>query len=130
VTTNVLFVCEHGSAKSVVAAAHFDRLAKQRGLSASAFSRGTSPDDEIHPAALRGLERDHLVPREPRPLPLTQEDLDSASSVITFCDIPSTLAPRGAVQRWSVAPISEDYEASRTAILEQIERLLAGESPG
>ena len=28
----IVFVCEHGSAKSVVAAAHFDRLAGERGL--------------------------------------------------------------------------------------------------
>ena len=27
----ILFVCEHGAAKSVIAAAYFDKLAKERG---------------------------------------------------------------------------------------------------
>lgn len=45
----VLFVCEHGSAKSVVAAAHFNRLAEQRGLPFHAISRGTAPDEEMAP---------------------------------------------------------------------------------
>lgn len=27
----VLFVCEHGAAKSVIAAAHFNKIAKERG---------------------------------------------------------------------------------------------------
>ena len=37
----ILFVCEHGSAKSVVAAAHFNQIATARGLPFRAISRGT-----------------------------------------------------------------------------------------
>src|SRR5688572_249911 len=48
----VLFVCEHGSAKSVVAAAHFNRIAADRGLPFRAISRGTAPDPEMAPAAV------------------------------------------------------------------------------
>ncbi|MGH9334858.1 MAG: hypothetical protein ACRD21_14045, partial [Vicinamibacteria bacterium] len=40
----VVFVCEHGAAKSVIAAAHFNRLAKERELPFRAISRGTVPD--------------------------------------------------------------------------------------
>src|SRR4029453_17394056 len=43
----VLFVCLHGAAKSVVAAAHFRRLASARGLSISAVAAGTEPDAEV-----------------------------------------------------------------------------------
>ena len=33
----VVFVCEHGAAKSVVAAAHFNRMARERGLAVRAI---------------------------------------------------------------------------------------------
>ncbi len=39
----VVFVCEHGSAKSVIAAAFFDKLARERGLTLRAVARGTQP---------------------------------------------------------------------------------------
>src|SRR5262250_858896 len=46
-TPRVLFVCLHGAAKSVVAAAHFRRLAAARGLSMDAVAAGTEPDPEL-----------------------------------------------------------------------------------
>jgi hypothetical protein len=38
-TPTILFVCEHGAAKSVIAAAYFDKLAKERGLNYRAVFR-------------------------------------------------------------------------------------------
>jgi hypothetical protein len=52
----LVFVCEHGSAKGIVAAAHFNRLAAERGLMLRAIARGTDPDDEIAPNAARGRD--------------------------------------------------------------------------
>ena len=78
----------------------------------------------MHPAALRGLEQDGLQPEDAEPKLLTQEDLERAASVIVFCELPSSLTPRSAVLRWSVPPISEDYSASRSAIVGEIERFL------
>ena len=46
---SVLFVCLHGAAKSVLAAADFERLAAERGLAITADSAGTEPDPEIAP---------------------------------------------------------------------------------
>ena len=60
----VIFVCEHGSAKSVVAAAHFNKLAKERNLPVRAISRGTNPDEEIAPIAASGLQADGLAAGE------------------------------------------------------------------
>lgn len=40
----VVFVCEHGSAKSVIAAAEFKRMAKEKGLDLNILARGTNPD--------------------------------------------------------------------------------------
>ena len=120
----ILFVCEHGSAKSVVAAAHFNRIAAARGLPFRAISRGTVPDAEMAPAAVEGLLGDGLKPGDPAPTKLEQPDLDSAVRVVTFCALPPGLQARSPVEQWEVPPVSTEYAASREAMLVQIERLL------
>jgi pyruvate/2-oxoglutarate dehydrogenase complex dihydrolipoamide acyltransferase (E2) component len=60
-TPVIVFVCEHGAAKSVMAAAHFNKLARERGLNLRAVARGTSPDKEIAPKAALGLQADGLT---------------------------------------------------------------------
>jgi protein-tyrosine-phosphatase len=119
----VLFVCEHGSAKSVVAAAHFNRLAKERGLPFHAVSRGTSPDPVNHPAAVNGLDGDNLRPQA-SPQLLSLADIEAAASIVAFCDLPPEYAVDASSQVWSVPPVSEDYAASRDAIVSRILRLL------
>jgi protein-tyrosine-phosphatase len=121
----VLFVCEHGSAKSVVAAAHFNRLAAARGLPFRAISRGTAPNAEMAPAAVAGLRGDGLKPGEPIPVKLEQRDLDAAIRVVTFCALPPDLQVMSPIELWEVPPVSTDYAASRDAMLQQIERLLS-----
>ena len=120
----VLFVCEHGSAKSVVAAAHFNQLAAARGLPFRAISRGTEPDAEMAPAAVEGLRGDGLKPEDPAPSKLEQADLDAAVRVVTFCALPSRLQTKSPVDQWEVPPVSTEYAASREAMLARIERLL------
>ncbi|HEX5717021.1 MAG TPA: hypothetical protein VF179_12730 [Thermoanaerobaculia bacterium] len=120
----ILFVCEHGSAKSVVAAAHFNQLAAARGLPFRAISRGTVPDAEMAPAAVKGLLGDGLKPDEPVPSKLQQTDLDAAVRVVTFCALPPELQVRSPVEQWEVPPVSTEYAASREAMRLQIERLL------
>jgi len=120
----VLFVCEHGSAKSVVAAAHFNRLAADRGLPFRAISRGTVPDAEMAPAAVQGLLADGLKPDDPAPTKLTQSDLATAIRVVTFCDLPPDLEVAIPIERWEVPPVSTEYPRSRDAMLEHIEQLL------
>jgi protein-tyrosine-phosphatase len=120
----ILFICEHGSAKSVVAAAHFNRLAADRGLPFRAIARGTVPDAELAPAAVKGLLGDGLKPADPTPAQLEQSDLDAAVRVITFCDLPPELQVVSPVERWEVAPVSTEYARSRDAMLTHIEQLL------
>lgn len=125
----VLFVCEHGSAKSVVAAAHFNRIAAERGLPFRAVSRGTVPDPEMAPAAVKGLLEEGLKPTDPAPIKLTQSDLDTAARVVTFCDLPADLKAATPVERWEVPPVSTEYVKSREAMLGLMERLLLELAP-
>jgi protein-tyrosine-phosphatase len=57
----VLFVCEHGAAKSIIAVAHFNKLAKERGLPHRAVARGTHPDPTFAPKAISGLKAEGLT---------------------------------------------------------------------
>ena len=119
----VLFICEHGSAKSVVAAAHFNRLAEERGLPLRAISRGTDPDAALHPAAVAGLAADGLRPGA-EPTALAAEDLAAATRVVAFSTLPPPYASSRAVEVWSVPPVSEDYELARGSIVDRVSRLI------
>ncbi len=121
----VLFVCEHGSAKSVVAAAHFNKLARERNLNVRAISRGTNPDEEMPLKITQGLETEGLTAGEPKPKMLSKDDVAGASRVVTFCDLPEGFNQLAPVEQWNdVPPISEDYEKSRDVMLVHINQLL------
>jgi protein-tyrosine-phosphatase len=122
--SRVLFVCQHGAAKSVVGAAHFRRLAAARGLQIDAAAAGTEPDAELAPKAVKGLAGDGLAPAPARPRPVTLYDLETASRVVSFgCDV---TPKRGVVvDQWDVPAISDGYEAARDRIVERVERLVA-----
>ena len=121
----VLFVCEHGSAKSVVAAAHFNRLAKEMNLALRAISRGTDPDEKIAPGALKGLRVDGLEINGERPERLSEVDLDGAIRVVAFCQLPEAYSITEAVEQWNdIPPVSEDYDKAREAIIGRIRDLL------
>jgi len=125
-TPTVLFVCLHGSAKSVIAAEHFRRLAAARGIHVDALSSGTEPDSEIPPKVVQGLLADGIDVRGCRPHRVTRADLESASRVVTFgCEL-GDLAPSGlAVERWDDVPlVSEDFARARDAIVTRVSRLL------
>ncbi len=120
----VLFVCLHGAAKSVVAAAQFRRLAAARGVAADAVAAGTDPDPELAPAAVKGLAGDGLPATPARPRPVTLYDLDSAGRVVSFgCEVAPSKGQR--VEQWDVPAVSDGYAAARDRIVANVERLVA-----
>jgi len=57
----VVFVCEHGAAKSVIATTDFNKIAAERGLHARAVYRRINPQTRNHTKAARpGLLLDVL----------------------------------------------------------------------
>ena len=119
----VLFVCLHGAAKSVVGAAHFRRLAAARGLQIDAAAAGTEPDENLGPAAVKGLAAEGLTPVPSRPRPITLYDLDTATRVVSFgCEV----SPKhGGVEQWDAPNVSDGYEPARDRIVANVERLVA-----
>lgn len=122
----IIFVCEHGAAKSVIAAAYFNQLASQMGLDMRAVGRGTHPDEELSPQTLRGLSEEGLTPTESVPQKLTVTELRSAQRVITFCDLPAEYPQQMPSERWEdVPPVSKNYETARDAIVGHIHQMLS-----
>ncbi|MBA4056850.1 MAG: hypothetical protein C0490_19205, partial [Marivirga sp.] len=55
-SNKIVFVCEHGAAKSVIAADYFNKLAKERGLPWEAVCRATAPDSTLNAGTRAGLK--------------------------------------------------------------------------
>ena len=124
-TKTVLFVCLHGAAKSVLAAADFERLARERGLDARAASAGTEPDPEIAPRVLAELRAEGVDLRGRRPQRVTRADVERAWRVVAFaCDLGELAAAGPRVEQWEVPAVGEDFGKARAAIEARLVRLL------
>ena len=121
----LIFVCEHGAAKSIIAATYFNKLASERNLDVRAIARGTNPDQELSPKTLEGLRQDKLTSIESAPQRLTRAEVDSAQRIISFCELPKEYQGKASIEQWdNIPPVSENYEIARDAILEKLNTLL------
>jgi arsenate reductase (thioredoxin) len=119
----VLFVCEHGAAKSVIAAAHFNKLAKERGLPHRAIARGTNPDPIVSPKVVSGLQSEGLTVAREKPKLVADNEVTGATRIITLgCKLPQ----KASVTDWNdVPPVGQDFGAASRNIRNHVERLLA-----
>jgi arsenate reductase len=123
----IIFVCEHGAAKSILSAAIFNKLAVERGVNLRAIARGTNPDPGISPMIARGLQEDGLVASEPAPKKISKADLNGATHIITFCALPDDYSGSIRVENWDEVLLAiEDYGKARDRLTERINRLLEG----
>ncbi len=122
----VLFVCLHGAAKSVLAAADFERLAARRGLHLRADAAGTEPDPVFAPAVVAALTAEGLDLSGRRPRRVTPQDTAGAARVVTFgCDLGEATPASVPVERWDDVPaVSEDLPVARAAIQRHLDRLV------
>jgi protein-tyrosine-phosphatase len=123
--STVVFVCAHGAVKSTVAAAHFNRIARERGLPFVAVSRGIDLYPEI-PASIRtGLATDGLAPNDDTPRDLRADEASAAARVIAFDPVPAELGGTATVTYWQDMPaVTKDYSAGREAIVRRIEQMV------
>jgi len=126
-TKTILFLCPHGAAKRVLAAAYFQRLADERGLPFKALSAGTDPDPVMNAAVIDQLRGEGLPVPGQAPRLVTDADLHSAVHTISLgCDLTGKLPAGVEALDWSdVPPVSADLPAARRAILAQVEQLIA-----
>src|SRR6266478_4928974 len=122
----IVFVCEHGSAKSIIAAAEFERMAKEKGLDLNILARGTNPDPEIPKLVRDGLKADGFDVGNQKPIKVSQKDLKGAAKIVSFGpDLKPWLADGTAVLDWSARPsLNENYRTAHDYIRRQLEILL------
>jgi arsenate reductase len=121
----VVFVCEHGAAKSVIATAYFNRIAAERGLRARAVYRGVNPQTDLSVAALKGLREDGLTAPDLKPAAISQSAGDTATVIFAIgCALPSTATASGKADSWDDVPEDKGYGATRDAIKRHVEDLI------
>src|SRR5262245_37911988 len=86
--STVLFMCPHGAAKSVMASAYFQKLAKERGLNVRVDAAGTDPEPELSKGVVARLQRDGVAIPVDKPRAASAADMKSADIVISMgCDL-------------------------------------------
>ena len=122
----VVFVCEHGAVKSVIARENFLRLAQARGLDIGAIARGTEPDPEIPESVLRGLTDDGFDVAQSTPQPLGADDLQSAMLVVSFdADVSAIVGNSVRNEKWDgLPPAKADYANGKIPIVDLVEMLV------
>jgi len=117
----IVFVCEHGSAKSIIAVAYFNKIAKEKNLSWEAVSRGTTPDAEISAKTKKLLTDDHIPVPPVKPQAITQKDIDEANHVILFFPLPENIDGRNNVEHWpGIDAVNGDFQKLRDDILAKL----------
>lgn len=122
----MLFVCRHGAAKSVLAAADLRRMAVERGIEIDAQAAGVEPSEALLASVAAALENEGAASIPTSPARLTRRQWTSAWRVVTFNLEPAELPRiRPDTERWDdIPPVSEDLDAARTIIRRHLEELL------
>ena len=123
----IVFLCPHGAAKSVMAAAYCQRLATQWGIPLHITSAGTEPDAEVAPAIVARLRAEGIDVSDQRPRRVTVEELRTASRIISMgCVLGDLPGPAMRIEHWDGVPSpSQDLRGARDRIRDHVEQLLA-----
>lgn len=122
---SIVFVCEHGAAKSVIATAYFNKLAAERGLPYRATFRGTNPQDELSVRVVAGLKEDGIAVPSGKPTAITDGDIAGATHIFAIgCTLPDKARRSGKADDWSDVPDDKGYGSMRDAIVRHVRQLL------
>jgi protein-tyrosine-phosphatase len=121
----IIFVCQHGAAKSVIATSYFNKLAKERNLDYVAECRGIEPDSVVSPGAKEGLTNDNLYDPTTRPQKLSLSDTANVERIILFTQLPEDIKTSIKTENWSKTEnVDAGYTQRRDAIVRRINELL------
>ena len=124
----ILFVCEHGNVKSLMAASYFNEIARSRGLPYRAISRGSAPNSDSVPTAIVADLRDEGFDVSSfRPIAVGANDVSASERVVLInTALPTPLRVDGIEpEQWNdVPPASVDYAAASAALRTHVSRLI------
>jgi arsenate reductase len=126
--SQVLFVCEHGNVKSLMAASYFNREAHQRKVPYRAVSRGSAPDSTtVPPAIVVGLRNDGFDVTAFHPAAVETADIAASQQLVLLnTQLPSGMQTQEIrTERWDdVPPASVNYEVARDSLKAHVSRLI------
>jgi protein-tyrosine-phosphatase len=132
----VAFVCLHGSAKSLIAAEHMNRLGPGRGVAVEATTSGPEPDAEVPGNVIDGLLARGIDARRRIPERVAGEALARADHIVSFgCDLEALrlVGTERAVEHWDDCPaVSDDFDIAYAFITGRVGQLferLCGDGP-
>jgi arsenate reductase (thioredoxin) len=122
----VVFVCEHGSVKSLVAMVYFNRRAQARGLAYRAVARGTAPEPEVPSTVRDGLLTDGFDVSAFHPRQFRASDAKQALLVVSFDrDVAKSIGTSAQYSRWDDLPgVLADYPRGRDEITRRVDALI------
>ena len=83
--SRILFVCEHGNVKSLMAASYFNQMAQARGLPYRGVSRGVAPDSTtVPPKIIAALGSDGFDVRDFHPVAISAADVSASNRVVAI----------------------------------------------
>jgi hypothetical protein len=124
-TQSVLFICEHGYAKSLVAALHLERMALARRLNLSALSRGLDPGASVPPSLRDGLAADGFTVEGFIPTRASRAEIERAGYIVLFGVTTDLGAHTAHILHWNdISPLTVDYERARGEIVARCVSLL------
>jgi arsenate reductase (thioredoxin) len=101
----VAFVCLHGSAKSLIAAEYFNRIAIERNLPLRATTSGPEPDTNVPENVVAGLKPRHRCRAVPPPTLIAADQLADTGVIVSFACGRS--APSKPEERWDECPLRQ-----------------------
>ncbi len=124
---HMVFVCEHGAAKSLIAMVYFNKLAAGRGLAARASFRRIDPQDALSVRVVAGLKADGLAVPDGRPTAIAAADVAAATHIFAIgCSLPQAATTSRKAQSWDDVPDDQGYGPMRDAIVRHVRALLDG----
>lgn len=119
----IVFVCEHGGARSAIASAYFNKMAIEKNLPYRSVFRGLKPDPRISNETKEGLKKDGFNVDQFLPSALSQNDILPETLLISLdCTVPAEFKT---YQEWAGIPaISDNYYAAREEIVKLLNSLI------
>jgi protein-tyrosine-phosphatase len=124
-----VFVCPFGSAKSVVAARFFNRMATERGLPYRAVARGLTPESTIPAYVREPIRSDGFeIGADEKPIALTEAEIRGASAVVCIkCQLTAaqtSMTPQS-LEWVDVPDVDAGYPAARDKIVGHLKELVS-----
>ncbi len=121
----IVFVCDHGSVRSLMSSMIFNEIAEARGLNYTSISRGLTPDENVPSIIVDAFKSEGKDVSAYKPKLLSSSEIASATRVISIEADLSAYGDDAPVEQWNDVPsASLDFKASQDEMRQRIESLI------